>query len=85
MQRAIGVNMALPGIEQLYRGAMPTYSGALEGEDVALLLTWNSCEGTYGFPHHLTREGLRAINDFAQAELSAMVISGRGLDILHYP
>ena len=30
----------------------------------------------WGYPHALSHEGLRAINEFAEAELTAMVING---------
>ena len=34
-------------------------------------------EQMWGYPHALSHEGLRAINEFAEAELTAMVINGK--------
>ena len=31
----------------------------------------------WGYPHALSHEGLRAINEFAEAELTAMIINGK--------
>eukprot|EP00959_Pyramimonas_sp_CCMP1952_P183069 3828081-Pyramimonas_sp.AAC.1 len=38
MTRAVAIGMALPGLDQLYRGARSIYSGAFEGDDFALRL-----------------------------------------------
>ena len=34
-------------------------------------------EQNWGYPHNLNHEGLRAINQFAEAELGAMIVRGR--------
>ena len=34
-------------------------------------------EQNWGYPHNLSHEGLRAINQFAEAELGAMIVRGR--------
>ena len=53
MQRAITIQMQLPSIEQLYRGARSIYSGAFEKEDFSLRLRWNQEETKWGYPHQL--------------------------------
>ena len=78
MQRAVDIGMTLPGLEPLYRGARSIYSGVFEGDDFALRLRWTTAEQQWGFPHQLSHEGLRAINQFAEAELGALVVNGRG-------
>ena len=42
-------------------------------------------EEAHGYPHRLTHEGLQVINTFAQAELSAMVASGRNAQSASLP
>ena len=37
-------------------------------------------EQMWGYPHKLSHEGLRAINEFAEAELTAMLIVGKIVD-----
>jgi hypothetical protein len=76
--RAVDIGMTLPGLEPLYRGARSIYSGTFEGDDFGLRLRWTTIEQQWGFPHQLSHAGLRAINQFAEAELGAMVVSGRG-------
>ena len=61
----------------LYRGARSIYGSVFEGEDFALRLRWTSVEERGGYPHRLTHEGLKAINQFAEAALGAMLVSGR--------
>ena len=78
MTRAVDLGLALLGVEQLYRGARSIYSSVFEGEDFSLRLRWSNLESTWGYPHRLTHEGLRAINQFAEAELGALIVSGRG-------
>ena len=78
MTRAVEIGMVLPGLDLLYRGARSIYSGAFEGDDFGLRLRWTTIEQNWGFPHRLSHEGLRAINQFAEAELGAMIVSGRG-------
>ena len=77
VKRAVDIGMTLPSLELLYRGARSIYSGAFEVDDFALRLRWTNVEQMWGYPHTLSHEGLRAINDFAEAELTAMVISGQ--------
>ena len=77
IKRAADIGMTMPSLELLYRGARSIYSGAFEGDDFHLRLRWTNVEAQWGFPHQLSHEGLRAINEFAEAELSAMVIAGR--------
>ena len=76
MKRAVDSGMTLPSLELLYRGARSIYSGAFEVDDFALRLRWTNREQMWGYPHALSHEGLRAINEFAEAELTAMVING---------
>ena len=78
LSRAVDMGLGLPSVEQLYRGARSIYSGAFEGEDFSLRLRWANLETQWGYPHRLTHEGLRAINQFAEAELGALVVSGKG-------
>eukprot|EP00959_Pyramimonas_sp_CCMP1952_P299877 6272350-Pyramimonas_sp.AAC.1 len=77
MTRAVDIGMALPSLEQLYRGARSIYSGAFETDDFGLRLRWSSIEQQWGYPHNLTHEGPRAINQFAEAKLGAMIVNGR--------
>ena len=39
-------------------------------------MRFQNMEQMWGYPHALSHEGLRAINEFAEAELTAMVING---------
>ena len=39
-----------------------------------LRLRWTNREQMWGYPHALSHESLRTINEFAEAELTAMVI-----------
>ena len=78
LKRAVEVGMTLPGLEPLYRGARSIYSGVFEGDDFGLRLRWTNVEQMWGFPHSLSHEGLRAINQFAESELGAMIVHGRG-------
>ena len=77
MTRAVEIGMTLPGLDQLYRGARSIYSSAFEGDDFGLRLRWTTMEQNWGYPHNLNHEGLRAINQFAEAELGAMIVRGR--------
>ena len=77
MTRACDIGMSLPSIELLYRGARSIYSAVFEGDDFGLRLRWTGVEQEGGYPHRLTHGGLKAINSFAGAALSAMQISGR--------
>ena len=77
VKRAVDSGMTLQSLELLYRGARSIYSGAFEVDDFALRLRWTNMEQMWGYPHALSHEGLRAINEFAEAELTAMVINGK--------
>ena len=77
LKRAVDIGMTLPSLELLYRGARSIYSGAFENDDFALRLRWTNMEQMWGYPHKLSHEGLRAINEFAEAELTAMIIVGK--------
>ena len=76
-QRALDMGVTLPHLDQLYRGARSIYSAAFETDDFHLRLRWTTMESQWGYPHQLTHAGLKAINQFAEAELSAMVVAGR--------
>ncbi len=41
-------------------------------------LRWTSIDQQCGYPQQLSHEGFKAIDQFAEAELGAMVINGRG-------
>ena len=77
LKRAVDIGMTLPSLELLYRGARSIYSGAFEIDDFALRLRWTNMEQMWGYPQKLSHEGLRAINEFAEAELTAMIIVGK--------
>lgn len=85
LKRAVDIGMTLPGLDPLYRGAGSIYSAAFEGDDFGLRLRWTSIEQQCGYPHQLSHEGLKAINQFAEAELGAMVINGRGSANTSFP
>ena len=46
---------------------------------------WSNLEPGWGYPRQLTHEGLRAINQFADAERSVMVVSGRSAQSTSLP
>ena len=78
VKRSTEIDMPLPSIDLLFRGARSIYVGVFEGDDFELRLRWTSLLQRSGFPHQLTHEGLRDMNQFAEAELTQMVVTGRG-------
>ena len=78
VQRCQELHVTLPGVELLYRGARSIYGSIFDdNDDFSLRLRWTQHEQSFGFPHRLTHEGLKGINEFAQGELTALVTSGR--------
>ena len=69
--------MGMPGTDQQYAGARSLYQAIFQDTaDFGLRTRFTNLELHFGYPHILTMEGLRAINDFAMGELTAMIIHG---------
>ena len=79
VNRAVELRMGFPSAEQLYGGPRSIYSAVFDDTvDFTLKMRFAAEESGYGYPHLLTTEGLAAINRFAEAELTAMVVHGTG-------
>ena len=76
MKRVVTIQMRLPSVELLYRGARSIYSGVFEKEDFSLRLRWQTFENQHGYPHSLPPEGFKSINTFAESELTIMATRG---------
>ena len=72
------LQLGLPGLDQLYTGCRSIFSDIFEQGDVSLQMRWTAMEIQNGAPHIRTEKGLRDMIRFAESELGAMAIRGRG-------
>merc|ERR1711920_110346 len=78
MQRATELGLTLPDVQELHRGALSIYQAVFaDSHDPGLQFRWQMCLQSHGQQHVQTHEGLRVLNQFAVAELKALIIGGR--------
>ena len=78
MQRVAELKLSMPDIQELHRGARSIYEAVFsESLDPGLAFRWQTVLQNSGQQHVQTHEGLNALNEFAMAELNALVLSGK--------
>ena len=78
MTRATELGIVLPDVQELFRGAVSIYEAVFADHlDPSVQFRWQSRLAQTGQQFVQTHEGLRELNRFALAELTALIIQGR--------
>ena len=77
LARAVELGLALPGVDQLYVGCRSIFLAVFKEGEMDLLMRFTALESSHGAPHVLTQQGLSALIQFAESELTAIQVRGK--------
>ena len=82
VRRTISLGIFPPDLMMSYRAMVSISENVFDKAEPQLNLRWNMLKNQLGLPHRITQKAMMDVSDFADAELSALVLLGVPATIL---
>ena len=76
VRRTVALGIFPPDLMMSYRAMESIFGTVFDKAEPQLNLRWNMLKNKLGLPHHITEHSLAEVSNFADAELSALVLLG---------